>query len=92
MSFKRIALLGLFLFVVNITLYSQKDNTENYNIHSLKQSNFIVPTFDKEKYTRKDSSIYFEENHIDPQTACINNNNGYRCAAYLMENGYKMNY
>lgn len=39
-----------------------------------------------------DSSIYFEENHIDPQTACINNNNGYRCAAYLMENGYKMNY
>ena len=41
MSFKRIALLGLFLFVVNITLYSQKDNTENYNIHSLKQSNFL---------------------------------------------------
>ena len=71
MSFKRIALLGLFLFVVNITLYSQKDNTENYNIHSLKQSNFIVPTFDKEKYTRKDSSIYFEVENKKLQTGRI---------------------
>ena len=39
-----------------------------------------------------DVSIYFNETPTDSSTACIDNSDGYSCTAYLMENGYKMNY
>jgi hypothetical protein len=52
MNIKKIISLSFFLFVVNITLYSQ--------IHSLKESSFIFPNFDKNKHIKNESPIYFE--------------------------------
>lgn len=71
MSFKRITLFGLFLFVVNFALYSQKDNKGEYAIHSLKESSFILPSFNKEKTTKEDSPIYFEVENKKLQTGRI---------------------
>lgn len=71
MSFKRITLLGLFLFVVNITLYSQKDEAKGYYIHSLKESSFILSDFDKNKFIKQDTTIYFEVENKKLQTGRI---------------------
>lgn len=50
---KKLLILGLFLFVVQITTYSQ-------NIHSLRDSSFILTNFDKNKHLKENSPIYFE--------------------------------
>lgn len=39
----------------------------------------------------RDQSLY-AGGAYNPETNCVTNKNGYHCAAYLMENGYKMDY
>ena len=43
-------------------------------------------------YGGKDWAIYNDETYTSPKEKCVTNKEGYYCAAYLMENSYKMDY
>ena len=43
-------------------------------------------------YGGKDCSLYRGEGYASPKAQCVTNKDGHYCAAYLMENGYKMDY